>query len=101
LYDDCVNPGPVCAYYFLSFVALSILDGSFTAAKWPTAPQEFDLSGQRNWHPQMPDPQPYFGDTGKRRALIVRDRQTMYYTLIFIIGVQDWDQLFSASGTWL
>jgi hypothetical protein len=32
----------------------------------------------------MPDPQPFFGDTGKRRALIVRDCQTMYHTLILI-----------------
>ena len=46
----------------------------------------------------MPDPQPFFGDTGKRRALIVCISQTMYHTLIFI-GVQDWDQLFSAPCT--
>jgi hypothetical protein len=46
----------------------------------------------------MPDPQPFFGGTGKRRALIVGDHQTMYHTLI-LIGVQDWDQLFSASST--
>ena len=46
----------------------------------------------------MPDPQPFFGGTGKRRALVVRDRQTMYHKLN-LTGVQDWDQLFSASST--
>ena len=91
------SSGPFTRTNFLSFVNLSILDSPFTTAKWPTAPQEFDLSGQHDWHPQMPYPQPYFGRTGKRRALIVRNRQTMYYIFTFI-GVQDWDQLFYAPG---
>ena len=70
----------------------------YTVAKWPTTPQEFDLNGRGLWDPQMPDPQPFLGNTGKRKALIVCDRQTMYHTLIFI-GVQGWDQLFYASST--
>jgi hypothetical protein len=50
------------------------------------APQEVNFSSQPNlrW--------------GKRRALIVCNRQTMYHTLV-LIGVQDWDQLFPASST--
>jgi len=56
--------------HFTGCTTIASTSGPFTP-KWPAAPQEFDLSGQRNWHPQMPDPQPFFGDTGKRRALII------------------------------
>ncbi|KAH9995800.1 caspase domain-containing protein [Russula vinacea] len=44
----------------------------FTAAvEFPASPQEFDLTGQRIVHPQMPIPLPFFRNTGKRRALII------------------------------
>jgi len=46
--------------------------GPFTpAVEFPASPQEFDLTGQRIWHPQMPVPLPFFRNTGKRRALII------------------------------
>jgi hypothetical protein len=67
-----------------SYLLPCILNPSFTIVEWPAAPQEFNLSGQRNLPPQMPVPLPFFCNTGRRRALVVSDRQTENHTLILI-----------------
>lgn len=74
---------------------VALLTYHFTTVAFPAAPQEFNLSGQCNLPPQMPDPLPFFPNTGRRRALIVCLRQTEDLTLI-LIGTEDRDQLFFA-----
>jgi len=64
------GPAGVQNYNGAGYTTIASTSGPFTP-KWPTAPQDFDLSDRHDWHPQMPDPEPYFGDTGKRRALII------------------------------
>lgn len=69
------------------------------SVEFPSAPRDFDLSGERNSHLLMPEPVPFFRDTGRRRALIVCDCQAENHTRI-LIGILDWHQLFASSRTW-
>lgn len=67
---DVQNASESRGSYLTDCTTIASTSGPFTL-KWPDAPQEFDLSGEHNWHPQMPDPEPFFWDRGKRRALII------------------------------
>ena len=52
------------------------------SVEFPSAPQEYGFSGEHELHPLMPDPLPFFRDTGRRRALIVRGCRSENHTLI-------------------
>jgi hypothetical protein len=72
---------PLTGTTFSPLLPRCILSSSFATVEWPVAPQEFDINGQHNLLPQMPDPFPLFPNTGRRKALIVCYYLTKNYPL--------------------
>ena len=73
---------PFTGTFFSHILFVALFTHHLAAVEFPASPQEFDLTGQRIVHPQMPIPLPFFRNTGKRRALIVRDLEEENHTLI-------------------
>ena len=74
-----------CTALSLICCLVAFLTRRFTivdSVEFPSAPQEYGFSDEHELHPLMPDPLPIFRDTGRRRALIVRDRRVENHTLI-------------------
>lgn len=70
------STSPLTCTAFSHLLPCWILNPSITAAEWPAALQQIDMSGERyvDAHPQMLDPLS-FVRIPRRRALIVRDHQ--------------------------
>ena len=94
----CTALSLICCLVALLTHHSTTVDRVQESVKFPSAPRDFDLSGERNLHPLMPEPVPFFRDTGRRRALVVCDCQAENYART-LISILDWHQLLPSSRT--